>query len=366
MQDEVEAAFGVQVRESYGLTEGVRSCSGRRSTAVRRSHGGAGVAWPEGEVKLVGTDGNENDSYGELWVKNPGVTPGYYRLPEVNRERIVDGWLRTGDLFSRDAEGFYYFRGRTDDMFNSGGENIYPLEVENLLLKHPGVADVSVVPFPHKIKGDVPVAMVVRASDATHSWRGRVEAIHAAERPRLRPPAGGGSCSSTACRSTAPPRLTARSSRHRFASSSVPRRSARPDMGFGLDHVGIAVRDLERAADLYRRLGFTLAERGYHTQPSARPGGAPERVGTENHCIMLRRGYLELIGITDPALYEGRLRDDLARHEGGTSSRSAATMPRRPSPSCAAMARWRPRPAPSTDRSRNGAVRAWLPSPSSN
>ena len=87
-------------------------------------------------------------------------------------------------------------------------------------------------------------------------------------------------------------------------------------MGFGLDHVGIAVRDLERAADLYRRLGFRLAERGYHTQPSARPGGAPERVGTENHCIMLRRGYLELIGITDPALYEGRLRDDLARYEG--------------------------------------------------
>ena len=167
LQDEVEAAFGVQVRESYGLTEGGPVMLGPPLDGRPTPHGSAGVAWPEGEVKLVGTDGNENDSYGELWVKNPGVTPGYYRLPEVNRERIVDGWLRTGDLFSRDAEGFYYFRGRTDDMFNSGGENIYPLEVENLLLKHPGVADVSVVPFPHKIKGDVPVAMVVRASDAT-------------------------------------------------------------------------------------------------------------------------------------------------------------------------------------------------------
>ena len=87
-------------------------------------------------------------------------------------------------------------------------------------------------------------------------------------------------------------------------------------MTFGLDHVGIAVRDLERAADLYRRLGFTLAERGYHTQPSAQPGGAPERVGTGNYCMMLRHGYLELIGITDPALYQGRLRADLARYEG--------------------------------------------------
>jgi catechol 2,3-dioxygenase-like lactoylglutathione lyase family enzyme len=87
-------------------------------------------------------------------------------------------------------------------------------------------------------------------------------------------------------------------------------------MAFRLDHVGIAVRDLERAADLYRRLGFTLAERGYHTQPSATPGGAPERVGTGNYCMMLRHGYLELIGITEPALYEGRLRADLARYEG--------------------------------------------------
>ena len=207
-------------------------------------------------------------------MRNPGVTPGYYQLPEVNRERIVDGWLRTGDLFSRDAEGFYYFRGRTDDMFNSGGENIYPLEVENLLLKHPGVADVSVVPFPHKIKGDVPVAMVVCASDATvgedEFKRFCLQNGPAYAHPRR-------ILFVDSCRSTAPPRPTARSSRRRFASSSAPRRSARPDMAFGLDHVGIAVRDLERAADLYRRLGFTLADRGYHTQPSA---SARRRTGT--------------------------------------------------------------------------------------
>jgi acyl-CoA synthetase (AMP-forming)/AMP-acid ligase II len=130
----------------------------------RAPHGSCGVIWPEGECRLVGADGRDDPSYGELWVRNPGVTPGYYNLPEVNRERLVDGWLRTGDLFSLDAEGFYYFRGRVDDMFNSGGENVYPLEVENILLKHPAVAEVSVVPFPHAIKGEVPVAMVVRAA----------------------------------------------------------------------------------------------------------------------------------------------------------------------------------------------------------
>ncbi|MBI1776312.1 MAG: acyl--CoA ligase [Proteobacteria bacterium] len=164
LMDAVEAAFGVKVSESYGLTEGGPVMIGPPLDGREVPHGSCGVAWPEGEIKLASADGRASGSYGELWVKNPGVTPGYHGLPEVNRQRIVDGWLKTGDLFSRDAGGFYYFRGRTDDMFNCGGENVYPLEVENLLLKHPAVADVSVVPVPHKIKGEAPVAMVVLAN----------------------------------------------------------------------------------------------------------------------------------------------------------------------------------------------------------
>jgi long-chain acyl-CoA synthetase len=78
---------------------------------------------------------------------------------------------KSGDLFSRDADGFFCFSGRTDDMFNSGGENVYPLEVENVLLRHPAVAEVSVVSVPHRHKGEVPVAMVVKAkgSDRTEN-----------------------------------------------------------------------------------------------------------------------------------------------------------------------------------------------------
>jgi acyl-CoA synthetase (AMP-forming)/AMP-acid ligase II len=79
---------------------------------------------------------------------------------------LKDGWLATGDLFYRDEEGFFYFRGRTDDMFNCGGENIYPKEVENLLLSHVGVFDAAVVPVRHPVKGHVPVAMVMRRSGA--------------------------------------------------------------------------------------------------------------------------------------------------------------------------------------------------------
>jgi hypothetical protein len=84
---------------------------------------------------------------------------------------------------------------------------------------------------------------------------------------------------------------------------------------FDLDHVGIAVADLDRASAQFKRLGFTLTPRGYHTAPPAAPGGPRPLFGTGNHCAMLRRGYLELIGITDPA-YQGRLRADIARHEG--------------------------------------------------
>ncbi|HEX4569457.1 MAG TPA: VOC family protein [Dongiaceae bacterium] len=82
-----------------------------------------------------------------------------------------------------------------------------------------------------------------------------------------------------------------------------------------LDHVGIAVADLDAGEAQFQRLGFQLTPRGYHTLPPSSLGAARPRTGTGNHCAMLRRGYLEIIGITDPA-YQGRLRADLARYEG--------------------------------------------------
>ena len=163
LMDAVEQAFGVEVGESYGLTEGGPVMLGPPLDGRPVPRGSCGVAWPEGEIMLV-RDGVEDPEYGELWVRNPGVTPGYHNLPEVNAARIRDGWLATGDLFHRDRDGFFHFRGRTDDMFNSGGENIYPKEVEDLLLSHPDVLDAAVVPVPHALKGAVPAAVVKLAS----------------------------------------------------------------------------------------------------------------------------------------------------------------------------------------------------------
>jgi len=151
--------FKVTVRESFGLTEG--------GGAIRQPidgrvppQGSVGLIAPELEVKLVGPDGNEADQ-GECWIRSPYVLREYVNLPELSRERIVDGWLRTGDILRRDAEGFHYYVTRMDDMFVCGGENIYPKEVENLALKHPDVANVAVAPLTHDTKGYAPAAMIV-------------------------------------------------------------------------------------------------------------------------------------------------------------------------------------------------------------
>src|SRR4029079_906469 len=105
--------------------------------------------------------GNETSDEGELVIRCPYVCLGYYNEPEITRAKLSDGWLRTGDVFSKDKDGFFYFRSRVDDMFSCGGENVYPKEVENLLFAHPDVVNAVVTPVPHPVKGFVPAAMVI-------------------------------------------------------------------------------------------------------------------------------------------------------------------------------------------------------------
>ncbi len=172
LMDEVERALpGVKVGESYGLTEGG---SPFRTPIDGRPvpRGSAGVAAPEIDIRLTREDGSAVDLAvageveGELWLKSPYNCLGYHKRPDVTREKLVDGWLRTGDVVRRDAAGFFYFKSRVDDMFSCGGENIYPKEVEDLLFRHPAIANAVVVAVPHAVKGWVPAAMVVLDRDA--------------------------------------------------------------------------------------------------------------------------------------------------------------------------------------------------------
>ena len=85
----------------------------------------------------------------------------YLNLPKITGEKLHDGWYDTGDVMRRDAQGFYYFTGRADDMFVCGGENVFPGEVEKMLERHPAVLQAAVVPVPDEIKGQIPIAFVV-------------------------------------------------------------------------------------------------------------------------------------------------------------------------------------------------------------
>ena len=142
----------------YGVTEGGPVPLGPHPDGKPRPPGSLGVPYPGTEAKLVG--GSTPDE-GELVLRNPGNLIGYHNLPEETAKRLRDGWYYTGDVCRRDAEGFYYFVGRTDDMFVSGGENIFPGEVETLLQRHPAVHQALVMPFDHELKGQVPYAFVV-------------------------------------------------------------------------------------------------------------------------------------------------------------------------------------------------------------
>ena len=104
---------------------------------------------------------------GEIQVRSQQVMKGYWNMPEETAKSIVNGWFRTGDAGYRDADGYIYIFDRVKDMIVSGGENVYPAEVENALMKHPAIADVAVIGVPDEKWGEVPMAVVVRRPDTT-------------------------------------------------------------------------------------------------------------------------------------------------------------------------------------------------------
>jgi fatty-acyl-CoA synthase len=118
-------------------------------------------------MKVINEDGSACgiDEGGELLIRGPHVMAGYWNNPEATAEAIRDGWLHTGDIARRDKDGCYSILGRSKEMFISGGENVYPAEVESVLLSHPGVKEAAVVGVPHATWGEVGRAFVVVDED---------------------------------------------------------------------------------------------------------------------------------------------------------------------------------------------------------
>ena len=140
----------------YGITEGGPVMFGPHPHGTPRPPASIGHPLPGCEVKLV--PGPEE---GVLFTRNPGVMLGYHNLPAETARRLHDGWLDTGDICRRDADGFYYFVGRDDDMFVCGGENVYPGDVVAIIERHPDVLQAAVIAVEHELKGQVPLAFVV-------------------------------------------------------------------------------------------------------------------------------------------------------------------------------------------------------------
>ncbi len=163
--DEVQNLFpNATIMNGYGTTESGAAAFGRHPELKPTPPLSLGYPLPDVETRLAG--GPDEDE-GELWIRSPGVMRGYLNLDQTTRRALDDGWYKTGDMMRRDADGFYFFVGRVDDMFTCGGENVYPGEVESLLERHPSIQQAAVVPIEDRIKGHVPVAFVVRRADAS-------------------------------------------------------------------------------------------------------------------------------------------------------------------------------------------------------
>jgi long-chain acyl-CoA synthetase len=157
-----------QISNSYGTTEAGPAVFGPHPAGLTTP--GLSMGYPLGGIDLrIADDRGEalvGPTAGVLQMKTPALMPGYLNLPANTQAAIRDGWYHTNDVVQRDKNGFYFFVGRADDMFVSGGENIYPGEVEKLLERHPGVQQAIVVPVADGIKQALPFAFVVRTNSA--------------------------------------------------------------------------------------------------------------------------------------------------------------------------------------------------------
>jgi long-chain acyl-CoA synthetase len=170
MKEKIIPYFGDTVlHELYAATETGLVCNLRPKDQLRKQSC-VGTTFPHVEAEIRRGDGSicGVDEVGELWSRNPVLFNGYWNRPDETAKAVKDGWVSVGDMARRDAEGFLYIVDRLKDMVISGGVNIYPREVEEVLFAHPDIADVAVIGVPDETWGERLKAFVVpRSSDFT-------------------------------------------------------------------------------------------------------------------------------------------------------------------------------------------------------
>jgi long-chain acyl-CoA synthetase len=162
-----EEKFGIAILEGYGLTEGT-CCSTLNPFLGPRKIGSIGIPTRGQEVVIVDEQGRElpDRERGEVCVRGPNVMQGYFNRPDATAETLRDGWLHTGDVGYRDEDGFFFLVDRQKDMIIRGGENIYPREIEDVLLEHASVQGAAVIGRPDEVRGEEVHAVLVLAEGA--------------------------------------------------------------------------------------------------------------------------------------------------------------------------------------------------------
>jgi acyl-CoA synthetase (AMP-forming)/AMP-acid ligase II len=155
--------FGALPGNGWGMTETTATVTSHVGEDYLHRPDSAGPAVPVADLKIMSPDGTAEmpiGEVGELWARGPQVVQGYWNRPEATAETFVGGWVRTGDLARLDAEGFLFIVDRAKDMVIRGGENIYSIEVENVLFDHPAVTDAALIGLSHRTLGEEPAAVV--------------------------------------------------------------------------------------------------------------------------------------------------------------------------------------------------------------
>jgi malonyl-CoA/methylmalonyl-CoA synthetase len=155
------ARFGHTILERYGMSEALMIMS--NPYEGERRAGSVGPPLPGVSARIVAEDGEilGDDQVGEIQIKSPHLISSYWQRPEATAAAFRDGWFRTGDVATRSSDGYYTLRGRRGDLIISGGFNIYPREIEELLLEDARVREAAVVGAPDDVRGEIPIAYIV-------------------------------------------------------------------------------------------------------------------------------------------------------------------------------------------------------------
>ncbi|KAF0893263.1 hypothetical protein E2562_023905 [Oryza meyeriana var. granulata] len=171
----------VEILQGYGMTESTAIGASTDSAEESRRYGTAGLLSPNTEAKIIDPESGEAlpvNRTGELWIRGPYVMKGYFKNTEATQSTLTpDGWLKTGDLCYIDEDGYLFVVDRLKELIKYKGYQVPPAELEALLLTHPEITDVAVIPFPDRESGQVPMAYIVRKKGSKLSEREVMEFV---------------------------------------------------------------------------------------------------------------------------------------------------------------------------------------------